>query len=77
MRSVLFPLFVGGYLSLVRAAERDTAARFYQEFQEDHALCHRAELNALAQLTAPEQLAASPFAQRLEAGRWKVAMSAY
>ena len=76
MRSVLFPLFVSCYLSLVRASERETASHFYNEFAEDHALSHRAELNALAQLTTPEQLDASALAQRLQSRRWEVRMSA-
>lgn len=77
MRSVLFPLFVSCYLSLVRARERELALLFYSEFQQDHALCHRRELNELSQLTLPEHLDLSPLVKRLEASRWEVKISAY
>lgn len=77
LRRVLFPLFVASYLALVSAGEREHASIFFNEFHEDHALCHRSELNSLAQITAPEHLACSEFATRLMARRWEVQMSAY
>ncbi|KAL1526652.1 hypothetical protein AB1Y20_015356 [Prymnesium parvum] len=77
LRRVLFPLFVGCYLSIVRSSEREVASHFFNQFREDHALAHRAELNALSQLTSAEQLDASPIARRVESDRWEVPISAY
>ena len=77
LRAVLFPLFVHSYLQLVQAGERDVAAAFLEELGAAHTLCHRSEINLLAQITSPAQVDKSPFAARLLSRRFDVPMSSF
>ena len=67
LQQVLYPLFVHCYLALVQSSDASTrghAARFVEEFRDDHALRHRDELNLLQQVTTREQLGTHSCAMR-------------
>ena len=67
LQQVLYPLFVHCYLGLVQSSDASTrghAARFAEEFRDDHALRHRDELNLLQQVTTREQLGTHSCAMR-------------
>ena len=67
LQQVLYPLFVHCYLALVQSSDASTrghAARFAEEFRDDHALRHRDELNLLQQVTTREQLGTHSCAMR-------------
>ena len=65
LERILYPVFVHCYLALVQSSDASTrghAARFAEEFRDEHALRHRDELNLLQQVTAREHLVSHSYA---------------